>query len=182
MFSGPPPSDYFAIFGIEKKLALDVEDLQRRFYANSREWHPDRHARAGGEQLASAEAASATLNDAWRVLRDPVARAEYVLKGEGFDIGEQRGRDVPPELLEEVFELNIALEEARDGNAAAKAEVARALAKFEGLLGVLDSQRDRIFIEYDAAADREILASLRTLLNRRKYLQNLVRAARAALV
>ena len=181
MFSGPPPSDYFAIFGIGKHLALDLEDLQRRFYANSREWHPDRHVRAGAEQLAYAEAASATLNDAWRVLRDPIARAEYVLKGEGFDIGEQRGRDVPPELLEEVFELNMALEEARDGDAAAKAEVALALTKFEGLLNVIDTQRDRIFIAYDAAADREILAGLRTLLNRRKYLQNLVRDARAAL-
>jgi molecular chaperone HscB len=181
MSLGPPPSDYFAIFGIEKKLALDVEDLQRRFYANSREWHPDRHVRAGARQLAHAEAASATLNDAWRVLRDPVARAEYVLKAEGFDIGEQRGRDVPPELLEEVFELNMALEEARDGDATAKAEVARALTKFEGIVNEIDAGRDKIFIQYDAAPNREILASLRSLLNRRKYLQNLVRDARAAL-
>lgn len=181
MFSGPPPTDYFAIFGIENKLALDVEDLQRRFYANSREWHPDRHARAGAEQLAYAEAASATLNDAWRVLRDPVARAEYVLKNAGFDIGEQRGRDVPPELLEEVFELNMALEEARDGDENAKAEVARALTKFEGLLKEIDVQRDGIFVDYDANPKHETLTSLRALLNRRKYLQNLVRDARAAL-
>jgi molecular chaperone HscB len=181
MFSGPPPTDYFAIFGIENKLALDVEDLQRRFYANSREWHPDRHARAGALQLAYAEAASATLNDAWRVLRDPVARAEYVLKNAGFDIGEQRGKDVPPELLEEVFELNMALEEARDGDESAKAEVGRALTKFEGLLQEIDAQRDAIFVAYDANPTRETLTSLRALLNRRKYLQNLVRDARAAL-
>ena len=181
MSIAPPPSDYFEIFGIEKKLALDVDDLQRRFYASSREWHPDRHARAGAAQLAWAEQASATLNDAWRVLRDPVARAEYVLRAEGFDIGEQRGKDVPPELLEEVFELNMALEEARDGDAGAKAEVARALERFEALLASLDADRDRIFSEYDAAPARETLAKLRALLNRRKYLQNLVRDARAAL-
>ena len=182
MFSGPPPSDYFAIFGIEKKLALDVEDLQRRFYANSREWHPDKHARAGAAQLAYAEAASAMLNDAWRVLLDPVARAEYVLKGEGFNSSEQRGRDVPPELLEEVFDLNMALEEARNGDAAAKAEVAIALAKFERILSEIDSARDGIFVAYDAAPGRDALGELRSLLNRRKYLQNLVRDARAALV
>jgi molecular chaperone HscB len=181
MFSGPPPSDYFAIFGIEKKLALDVEDLQRRFYSHSREWHPDRHARAGAQQLAYAEDATATLNDAWRTLRDPVSRAEYVLKSEGFDIGEQRGRDVPPELLEEVFELNMALEEARDGDAAAKEEVARAMTKFERLLSQIDSERDQIFLAYDASPSRETLTSLRSLLNRRKYLQNLVRDARVAL-
>lgn len=181
MVLGPPPSDYFAIFGIEKKLALDVEDLQRRFYANSREWHPDRHARASAQQLAFAEEASATLNDAWRVLRDPVARAEYVLKSEGFDIGEQRGRDVPPELLEEVFELNMALEDARLGDGAAKFEVAQSLTRLEGLLSEIDAQRDALFAEYDTANNRETLARLRSLLNRRKYLQNLVRDARAAL-
>jgi molecular chaperone HscB len=181
MGSGLPPTDFFEIFGIDKKLALDVEDLQRRFYARSRDWHPDRHARAGAEQLALAEQASATLNDAWRTLRDPVARAEYVLKGEGFDIGEQRGRDVPPELLEEVFELNMALEEAREGDAGAKAEVARSLTRFEDLLAAIDRKRDGIFLAYDAAPGRETLAELRSLLNRRKYLENLVRDARAAL-
>ena len=181
MLSGPPPSDYFAIFGIGKTLALDVEDLQRRFYAHSREWHPDRHARAGAQQLAYAEAASATLNDAWRVLRDPVTRAEYVLKSEGFDIGEQRGRDVPPELLEEVFELNMALEEARNGDASAKADVATALIKFERILAAIDGERDELFRAYDAEPGRETLTKLRSLLNRRKYLQNLVRDARAAL-
>jgi len=178
---GPPPSDYYAIFGIEKKLALDVDDLQRRFYAKSREWHPDRHARAGAQQLALAEEWSATLNDGWRVLRDPVARAEYVLKAAGFDIGEQRGKDVPPELLEEVFELNMALEEARDGDAGAKSEVASALTKFEGLLAGIDGERDGLFAAYDAAQDRAVLGQLRSLLNRRKYLQNLVRDARTAL-
>ncbi len=54
------------------------------------------------------------LNDGLSdVLQDPVKRAEYLLKQEGFDIGEQRSKDVPPELLEEVFELNMALEDAR---------------------------------------------------------------------
>lgn len=181
MVSGTPSTDYFEIFGIEKKLALDLDDLQRRFYAGSREWHPDRHARSGPAQLAFAEQTSATLNDAWRTLRDPVARAEYVLTTEGFDIGEQRGRDVPPELLEEVFELNMALEEAREGDANAKAEVARALERFETLLAGIDAERDAIFAAYDAAPSKETLSRLRALLNRRKYLQNLVRDARTAL-
>lgn len=179
MASGLFPSDYFAIFGIGKKLALDVDDLQRRFYELSRQWHPDRHARASASQLAEAEQASASLNDAWRTLKDPVARAEYLLTQEGFDIGEQRGRDVPPELLEEVFELNMALEEARAGDEAAKGEVGRALTRFEGLLSEIDAQRDDLFREYDAAPDRDTLTRLRALLNRRKYLQNLVRDARA---
>lgn len=181
MTLGPPPTDYFEIFGIDRKLALDVEDLQRRFYANSRAWHPDRHARAGAQQLAYAEQAAATLNDAWRTLRDPVARAEYFLQSQGYDIAEQRTRDVPPELLEEVFELNMALEEARDGDADAKSQVATALLRFERLLAEIDADRDRLFAAYDAAPSQEVLSNLRSLLNRRKYLQNLVRDARASL-
>ncbi|MBM3787348.1 MAG: Fe-S protein assembly co-chaperone HscB [Acidobacteria bacterium] len=176
-----PPSGYYEIFGIEKRLALDVEGLQRLFYERSREWHPDRHARSSPEDRQRAEQATATLNDAWRVLRDPVQRAEYFLKGEGFDIGEQRSKNVPPELLEEVFELNMALEEAREGDGGAKAQVAAALERFAGTLGEVDQERDTLFARYDDSRQPELLAALRTLLNKRKYLQNLVRDARAAL-
>ena len=60
---------------------------------------------------------SSALNDAYRTLKDPVRRAEYILSTEGFDIGEQRSKDVPPELLEEVFELNESLDELREARA-----------------------------------------------------------------
>ena len=172
-----PPSGYYEIFGIEKKLALDVEGLQRRFYERSREWHPDRHARASLEQRERAEQATATLNDAWRVLRDPVARAEYYLTAAGV---KTESKNVPPELLEEVFELNMALEEARDGDAAAKAQVASALTRFTAILESLDADRDALFGRIDAG-DMVALTALRGLLDKRKYLQNLVRDARAAM-
>ena len=105
-------SGYFEAFGIERKLALDAKDLETRFYALSRQLHPDLHSRKTEAERHQAEEATAVLNDAYRTLRDPIARAEYLLKLEGFDIGEQGTKDVPPELLEEVFELNMALEEA----------------------------------------------------------------------
>lgn len=175
------PADYFTLFGIERKLALDLDDLQRRFYRLSREWHPDVHARSGGGQRELAERTTAMLNDGWRILRDPVSRAEYVLKADGFDIGEQRGKDVPPELLEEVFDLNMALEEAREGDAEAASQVRTALEKFEALLGEADRERDTLFAEHDAGGGRNSLTKLRAVLNRRKYLQNLVRDARSAI-
>ncbi len=176
-----PPTDYFEILGIERRLALDVDDIQRRFYDRTRLWHPDRHARGTSEQRLFAELATATLNDAWRVLRDPVTRAEYLLKAEGFDIGEQRSRDVPPELLEEVFDLNMALEEAKMGDSDAKRQVATALIKFDQLLAASDRERDLLFQQYDREPATESLTKLRSLLNRRKYVQNLVRDARASL-
>lgn len=178
--AGSDITDAYTLFGIDRKLALDLEELQRRFYSLSREWHPDRFARASAAERASAERKSAALNDAWRTLRDPVSRAELVLKDAGYPIGEQRGKDVPADLLEEVFALNMALEEARDGDSAARGEVAEALTRFEDLLAALDAERDALFAAYDAAPAQERLAELRGLLNKRKYLQNLVRDARAA--
>jgi molecular chaperone HscB len=174
--------DYFEALGISPKLALDLDDLQRRFYARSREWHPDRHARAPEEQRVHAEEMTATLNDAWRTLRDPVRRAEYVLRLQGLDApAEQRSRAVPPELLEEVFELNMALEEAREGDGAARSQVESALARFEAMLTQIDGDRDELFRAIDDSAGSGRLPELRALLDRRKYIQNLVTEARQSL-
>jgi molecular chaperone HscB len=103
--------NFFQFFGLEQKLGVDLEALQKRFYELSRQWHPDRFGRKSPAEQAEALEATAILNDGYRTLKDPVKRAEYLLKEEGFPIGEQRSKDVPPELLEEVFELNMALEE-----------------------------------------------------------------------
>src|SRR4051812_3359126 len=98
--------DYFEFLELPRNLAIDPKELEKRFYALSRQLHPDLHSRKSPAERDQAEEATAILNDAYRTLRDPVKRAEYLLKLEGFDIGEQTSKDVPPELLEEVFELN----------------------------------------------------------------------------
>src|SRR3954447_18164085 len=95
--------DYFELFDLPRTLALDLRDLEKRFYALSRQFHPDLHSRKSAAEREAAEEASAQLNDAYRVLREPLARAAYLLKIEGFEISEQTTKDVPPELLEEVF-------------------------------------------------------------------------------
>ncbi len=162
------------LFGIPRKLRIDTDDLQRRFYDLSRQLHPDRFTRKSEREREYSLDASSLLNDAWRALRDRVLRAEYLLKQEGFDIGEQRSQDVPPELLEEVFELNMALEEMRGGDEAARPHLATAGHNFEEMLGAVDTQLDHRFAEWDTSGDREKLADIRALLNRRRYIQNLV--------
>ena len=112
-----------------RQLEIDNKDLEKKFYALSRKLHPDLFARKSAQEQADALDASAVLNDGYRVLRDPIARALYVLKEEGLDIGEQGSKDVPPELLEEVFELNMALEDE-----SASDEVLAARARFEALM------------------------------------------------
>lgn len=118
--------------------------------------------------------ASSILNDAYRTLRDPIRRAQYVLAQEGFDIGEQRSKDVPPELLEEVFELNMALEEMRSGDDSARRQLEQAETNFTNMLAEADQSLETSFAQYDLAPSRETLTAIRGILNRRKYILNLV--------
>ena len=85
-------TDYFELLGLPTHLAIDTEDLQRRFYDLSRKFHPDKFARKSEAERQVSLDTSSLLNDAYRTLRDPVKRAEYVLKQQGFDIGEHRGK------------------------------------------------------------------------------------------
>ncbi|MBL8177085.1 MAG: Fe-S protein assembly co-chaperone HscB [Bryobacterales bacterium] len=166
--------DYFSFFGLERKLTLDASRLQQRFYQLSKEYHPDRFAQKPAEERLKAEEASAILNDGYRVLRDPVQRAEYVLRQEGFDIGEQRSKDVPPELLEEVFELNMALEELRHGDEDARASLKEAHGKFVAMRAAADEELCALGRRYDETPGRDALQQIRALLNRRRYIRNLV--------
>ena len=168
------PSNYFDFFSVEQKLDLDLKDLERRFYALSRQYHPDRFTLKSAEEQQMALDATAILNDGYRTLRDPLARAEYLLKENGFDIGEQGSKNVPPELLEEVFELNMALEELRGGDESARAGLEEARDKFVAVRAQIDSGLQAKFAEYDASRDRNVLAEIRGMLNRRRYVRNLV--------
>ena len=159
---------YYEALGLEPKLALDIEDLKKRFYERSRNWHPDRFSRAEARERQQSLDMTALLNDAFRTLRDPVARAEYFLKENGIEVS----KDAPPELLEEVFELNMALEELRGGDDSALPQLAAARERFTTMLSESDADLVRLFA---AATDREILDQIRGALNRRRYIANLVR-------
>jgi molecular chaperone HscB len=175
------PSDYYSVFGIAPTLALDLPELQRQFYVLSKQFHPDRFARASAAEQQYALDFTSLLNDAWRVLRDPVSRAEYLLKQQGLEPGDSRTNPPPPELLEEVFELNMALEELRAGDGDARGPIAEALDRFLAMRDQLDRDREALFVRYDDQRDAATLGDLRALLNRRRYIENLVRDAQQAL-
>jgi molecular chaperone HscB len=123
----PAPVDYFTFFALPRKLNLDVAALDKDFYDLSRKLHPDINARAGGQEQEWSLQQSSLLNDAHRTLKDPVKRTQYLLKLEGVELEEQsksateqarstgqmKKQIVPPDLLDEVFELNMQLEELR---------------------------------------------------------------------
>src|SRR5580698_1271701 len=155
---------FYEALGLTPALSLDGNDLKKRFYERSRQWHPDRFSRASAEEQEKALEMTSVLNDAFRTLRDPISRAEYFLKESGIELS----KEAPPELLEEVFELNMALEELREGDESAKPQLMEARTRFVEMRKAIDEQ-------LGAAGDRGELDEVRALLNRRRYISNLIR-------
>ena len=190
----PPGGDYFSVFSLTPSLDLDLESLEQEFHRLSRKLHPDRFARAQENEKEWSLADTALLNDAYRTLKEPIHRTEYLLKLHGAEIGEESsGKDrkgqtdpsrVPADLLEEVFDLNMQLEEMRmarkmgETNPDLQASLEQAQRKFEGLLEDVD--RDlrtqwQAWDEGDTAARHAAQNTMVSLLHRRRYLSNLLR-------
>ena len=162
---------FYESLGLKPELALDLDGLKQHFYERSRQWHPDRFSRRPAEERQRALDMTALLNDAFRTLRDPVARAEYFLRESGIEVS----KEAPPELLEEVFELNMALEELRGGDESARPGLVEAQERFREMRAQIDGSLAALFSRHDAAPAPQTLAELRSVLNRRKYVANLVR-------
>jgi len=195
------PVDYFAFFGLERKLNLDVARLEKSFHQLSRNLHPDLHARLSAEEQAWSLEQSSLLNDAYRALKDPILRTQYLLQLEGVELeeqsksatekaratGEAKKQIVPPDMLEEVFELNMQLEEMRANKKLGEADPALTQ-ELEQHKRNLEQKHEELLLELRAAWDRwdavggqnaEEVAAVRDrmvdILNRRNYVRNLVR-------
>lgn len=181
--------DYFTFFGLPRRLHLDPQDLERRFRELSRKFHPDYYYNATPtERLASLERSS-YLNDAYRVLKNPAARVEYLLSLEGLPPArDQHGHaKVPAALLEEVFALNEELDEIRtmrEGGAdpavlrarleSARTPIERKRDEHEQQLESLSTQWDALADDASPDARRATLTALRDQLLERHYIQNLL--------
>ena len=184
----PHNANYFGIFDLPQKLDLDVQALEKQFYRYSRKLHPDVHARASQQEQEWSLAQASLLNDAYRTLKNPLERTRYLLKLEGVQFEEARGSKVPADLLEEVFELNMQLEELRqhrkmgEDDPQLRRDLEAAKNQFAGQLSLLDEQVRARWSAWDAAWEQNDEAkktaakeAMTALLQRRSYLQNLVR-------
>ena len=181
-------ADYFAVFGLPRKLWLEMSWLEQKFLQLSWKLHPDNFVNASDEERELSLKRSSELNDAYRVLRDPLARVEYLLEIEGQRKEGEKKQQAPPELLEEVFELNESLDELREaresgGNLAElKTKLQSAESNFQEKLEEVDAQLQFVAKEWDTAVDanadsavrEKIFARMNDLLNRRAYIRNLV--------
>ena len=185
----PRETDYFSLFGLPRKLRIDGEDLERRFHQLSWKLHPDNFVRASEKERELSLALSSELNDAYRALREPLPRIEYLLARAGMRKEGAHKQQAPPELLEEVFELNESLDELREAKkeggdlSELRARLAEAQKNFQEKLDEVDAELRDVFGEWDATVDsgadeasqRAVMAKLNEVLNRRSYIRNLVR-------
>jgi molecular chaperone HscB len=184
----PKQVDYFELFEMPRKLWIEMGDLEKKFLELSWKLHPDKFVNAGAEEQELSLKRSSELNDAYRVLREPVARVEYLLRIEGMRKEGEHKQQAPPELLEEVFELNESLDELREAKASGgdlaslKTRLESAEKSFQVKLGEVDARLQETARQWDAAIDGDasntdrkgIMARLNELLNRRSYIRNLV--------
>jgi len=184
----PEHSDYFAMFEMPRKLWIEMSALEQKFLQLSWKLHPDNFVNSAGEEREISLKRSSELNDAYRTLRDPAARVEYLLAIEGARKEGRNKQQAPPELLEEVFELNESLDELRQAKASGgdtaglKHRLEAAEKNFEQKLTEVDAQLQEAAREWDKLIDEKADESQRNaakvklneLLNRRSYIRNLV--------
>jgi molecular chaperone HscB len=188
MLQLPQQSDYFAIFEMPRKLWLEMSALEQKFLQLSWKLHPDNFVNATAEEREISLKRSSELNDAYRTLRDPVARVEYLLSIEGARKEGAAKQQAPANLLEEVFELNESLDELREAKesggdtGALKVRLEAAAKNFQAKLTEVDGQLRDSALEWDKtleakneeASRQKVMARLNELLNRRSYIRNLV--------
>ncbi len=204
----PVPADYFAFFGLPYKLNLDTAQLESDFYALSRKLHPDINARSTDPEQDWSLEKTSQLNDAYRTLKEPISRTEYLLRLQGVQLEEQskaatdearktgaaKMQVVPPALLEEVFELNMQLEELRankklgEDDPTLERDLSGARQHLTSKQNEMLQELTAAWSEWDALVDRasageavkdNVRAAVRDkmidILNRRSYLRNLLR-------
>jgi molecular chaperone HscB len=182
--------DYFRFFGLPRKLNIDAADLDRRFRSLSRQFHPDYFYNAPAAERRASLERSSYLNDAYRTLRQPLARVEYLLQLEGLAARgpEEAAKQVPPTLLEEVFTLNEELDEIRALRARGAAadewrqSLERAARPIETKRADHEAQVTALSARWDSLVDtgaaeserRAVLEALRERVLERNYINNLL--------
>ena len=182
--------DYFRFMGLERKLNISANDLDQRFRGLSRQFHPDYFVNAQPAERRASLERSSYLNDAYRTLKTPISRVEYLLQLEGLAARtpQEASKQVPPDLLEEVFALNEELDEIRDMRAsgtpadALKARLEQARGPIEEKRASHEAQLEALSAKWDEAVDRgapdaerhAVLEALRERVLERNYINNLL--------
>ena len=169
--------DYFEVFGLPRTLGIDLAALEKTFHQLSRRYHPDYFTTAPPAEKTQAVRMTALLNDAYRTLRNPVRRVEYLLSLYGF---KSDGSKVPQSLLMEVFEINEQLEEVKASRASVE-EADSLRAQIKEKRERFDAEMQQSSLTWDELvksgagepALKDHLAKLAEILSESSYIRNL---------
>ena len=169
--------DYFEVFGLPRILGLDLRTLEKTFHDLSRRYHPDYFSTASASEKTQAVRMTALLNDAYRTLRHPVHRVEYLLSLYGF---KSDGSKVPQAMLMEVFEINEQLEEVKAGRASVeeidslRVQIKQKRERFDAELLDASAKWDELMKSSASEAElKKHLAKLAEILSESSYIRNL---------
>ena len=138
--------NHFELLGLPVGYSLDAERLERRYRELQTRVHPDRHAAGSEPERRVAMQWATRANEAYRTLRDPVARARYLLALKGFDTGEETNTAMPADFLMQQMEWREAVMEARQ---------ARDVKRLGELRGELAGERSEMLRLLERAIDRD---------------------------
>lgn len=176
----PPQIDYFSVLGLPRRPVVDETVLTQRYYALSRQLHPDLYQTGTAEEKEASLKNTALLNRAYRTLRDVVQRGQYWLELHGERLGQDNNR-VPPQLAALVFDVQEKLAEVREARAAGgatavQAEVARIRADLESQRESLRTALTENLAQWNGDGGApELLRNLKNLLSEIAYLRTLLR-------
>ncbi len=184
-------TDYFTCFGLPRRLTIDPNKLESKFYELSRAFHPDFYQNKSEMEQTISLGNAATLNSAYRTLRDPIQRAEYLLDLEAGSVKDIRTTP-PADLFEEIIELQETLDAYRETDRPSeagqtlRAQLQTKRTALEQRQQDMDTQLQLLFSGWDALQDRgaatdhtrsereRILKRMRDILSNRTYVKNIV--------
>ena len=183
-------TDYFTCFGFPRRLTIDQSKLEAKFYELSRAFHPDFYQSKSETEQTISLGNSATLNSAYRTLRDPIQRAEYLLDLEAGAVKEIRNSP-PADLFEEILELQDTLNEYRAADRSSttgqqlRAKLQTEQLTLEQRKQDMETSLQQLFTDWDrlqdqgdatsqARAERDrLLKQIREILSNRTYVKSI---------
>lgn len=192
----PEETDYFTLFGMGPRLNVDLARLEATFYELSRKFHPDFYQKKSSEEQAISLENSALVNRAYRTLKDPIQRTEYLIQRVAG--GSTVSAETPAEFFDEILELQELLESAKEetGQPNQKGQLLNALQNEQARFGQIQEEGtealNRLAVEWDrqqetsgaketTEAQRRLLSEMRRILSRRSYLDRVLNDIQAAI-
>src|SRR5687768_13872947 len=187
--------DFFATLGIKRTFAVESAALERRFHLLQRDAHPDRFAAQHPDLVESALERSSDINEAYRILRDPMQRTKHLLSLYGFSV--EQAKKVPMELLETVMNVQEKIAElefaVNQKSEIIKEQMKPLTDELRAKRTSLDIDLNKLRDEWDVKichvldpdtlsdAERPILAKITSLLAERAYINTLLASIEAAM-